>query len=236
MKLREYVETLGKLGEPSYRVAQSRLIIGRALEKPEVRWAVSFSGGKDSLVMLELVLEQRPDIPIWWFDWGWDYPETHAFVDATERRLGRPVQRMRFEPGELLYGEDSHDRSNHLAHRVFREVVDGSFIGLRKAESKTRKYVLDWRGTLYRVQERQQWRCCPMADWTVEDIWRFIGARKLTYCEAYDALHDYCMIPPGELRIGPLVATAAWQFGSLEVAKRAWPELYNGFSERRQEG
>ena len=46
--------------------------------------AVSFSGGKDSTVLLHLVREEFPDIPAVYFDTGLEYPEIREFVKSFE--------------------------------------------------------------------------------------------------------------------------------------------------------
>lgn len=45
--------------------------------------AVSFSGGKDSTVLLDLVRRAFPDVPAVFVDTGLEYPEIRAFVKAT---------------------------------------------------------------------------------------------------------------------------------------------------------
>lgn len=45
---------------------------------------ISFSGGKDSTVLLYIVRELYPDIPAVFVDTGLEYPEIRAFVEQTE--------------------------------------------------------------------------------------------------------------------------------------------------------
>lgn len=42
---------------------------------------VAFSGGKDSLVVLDLVRSVEPDVPVVFFDSGLEYPETYRYLD-----------------------------------------------------------------------------------------------------------------------------------------------------------
>lgn len=41
---------------------------------------VAFSGGKDSLVTLHLALRADPEVPVAFFDSGFEYPETYAYL------------------------------------------------------------------------------------------------------------------------------------------------------------
>lgn len=41
---------------------------------------VAFSGGKDSLIVLDLARRVEPDVPVVFFDSGLDYPETYDYL------------------------------------------------------------------------------------------------------------------------------------------------------------
>lgn len=47
---------------------------------------VAFSGGKDSLVVLDLVLQVDPDVPVVFFHSGLEYPETIRYIDQLTDR------------------------------------------------------------------------------------------------------------------------------------------------------
>ena len=51
---------------------------------------VAFSGGKDSLVVLDLARRVDPDVPVVFFDSGLDYPETYDYLTVRPPR-GTPV-------------------------------------------------------------------------------------------------------------------------------------------------
>lgn len=42
---------------------------------------VAFSGGKDSLVALDLVRQVAPDAPVAFFDSGLEFPETYTYLE-----------------------------------------------------------------------------------------------------------------------------------------------------------
>lgn len=203
---------------------------------------VAFSGGKDSTVLLDLVLEAAPDTPVLWGDDGWDYPETLQFLADTEEHYGFKLTRIRnrgniagfaawagtetwdgANPGPWDYQCISFDDHSRLIHALGYR---GVFLGLRQEESAIRRITLRQRGTLYFAQREGIWHCCPLAHWRVEDVWAYILSRELAYNLIYDRL-DALGVEPRYQRVGPLIAWGADCYATL---KRGWPELYNRFA------
>lgn len=60
------------------KLQHAQELIGTALSKGNA--AVAWSGGKDSTVMLHLVLQQKPDVLVVWNNTGVEFPETYKFV------------------------------------------------------------------------------------------------------------------------------------------------------------
>lgn len=64
---------------------------------------VSFSGGKDSTVLLDIVRKMYPDVPAVFVNTGLEYPEIQAFVKEHENvTILRP--KMRFDEVLKTYG------------------------------------------------------------------------------------------------------------------------------------
>lgn len=57
---------------------------------------VKFSGGKDSLATLLTVLATQPReaIRIVFCDTGWEHPDTYAYLDYVEAKVGLPIERV----------------------------------------------------------------------------------------------------------------------------------------------
>ena len=69
-------------------------ILGRIEQHlDEAEGYVPFSGGKDSLVVLDLVRRVDPEVPVVFFDSGMEYPETYRYIDqiATQWRLNLTI-------------------------------------------------------------------------------------------------------------------------------------------------
>ncbi len=59
---------------------------------------LAFSGGKDSLVVLDIVRRVEPDIPVVFFDSGLEFPETYSYVLDLARTWKLDLYRFPSEP------------------------------------------------------------------------------------------------------------------------------------------
>ena len=67
------------------QVTQTRIIEWYVKNQGKVY--VSFSGGKDSTVLLHLVRSMYPEVPAVFIDTGLEYPEVRQFVKETENTI-----------------------------------------------------------------------------------------------------------------------------------------------------
>lgn len=232
--LSDEIELLGKLRTYQYKLIKTRRIIENALNI-DVSWSVSFSGGKDSTVLLHLLLDYAPDIDIVWFDDGWDYPETREYLHATDMRLKNnflsvaiPVTASFWKKEiEYTYDDPAYPHNCDMSYDEWKERYIGAFIGMRREESTARFFALR-KEPLYYQNEIGHWHCSPLAEWKWQDIWSYIADKCLPYNRVYDKLYNLG-VPLSESRVGPLTAWMIWQYGGLAYVKRGWPELYNRF-------
>lgn len=59
---------------------------------------------------------------------------------------------------------------------------DIAVIGIRFAESARRRD--RWRD--FGRKEDGTWYCCPICDWTTEDVWEYLNSKNIPHCSLYD--------------------------------------------------
>jgi phosphoadenosine phosphosulfate reductase len=170
--------------------------VGHALQILPGPHVLSSSFGAQAAVMLHLVTQVRPDIPVVLIDTGYLFPETYRFVDELTDRLGLNLKTFRSDSspawqetrwGRLweqgLDGIEQYNRLNKVEpmHRALADLGAASwFSGLRRQQSETRAQVLpiEFR--------RQRYKIHPLFDWTDRDVFRYLKAHDLPYHPLWD--------------------------------------------------
>lgn len=170
-----------------------------------IQWALDYlpgnslltsSFGAQSAVMLHLMAENAPGVPVVLIDTGYLFPETYRFVDEMKDRLGLDLKiyRSRLSPAwqEVRYGKlwekgaDGIRRYNMMnkvepMERALRELETKTwFSGLRRSQSDTRSdtRVLQQHGHVVKVH--------PIADWSDRDVFRYLKRFELPYHPLWD--------------------------------------------------
>ena len=220
------------------KVELSNIVIERAFKehKPE-RCAVACSFGKDSLVVLDLVRKQFPEILTIFCNTGVEFPETMAFkkqlVDAWNLNFkevkslthtfwscvdqyGWPPLRFDGKHGAreikcCYYLKEKPSQDFYKENKI--ELV---FTGITSAESRNR-LMLQYRcGDYYFVKTQNLWKCHPIMSWSKEDVWTYIRENHLPYNSFYDRFPNQ--------RVGCLPCTG--HIGWQEKMAAAFPKMY----------
>lgn len=177
----------------------------KATAEERVRWAVetygdglvlSSSFGIQAAVMLHLVTQIAPKIPIIFVDTGYLFPETYRFArDLTERlnlNLKKYVPAMTAAEQEALYGKlweqgvDGLKRYNHLnkvepMDRAVRELrATAWLVGLRRSQASTRE------GLKVVQQQNKIVKIHPIIDWDSRRVYRYLTDHGLPYHPLWD--------------------------------------------------
>ena len=165
---------------------------------------VAFSGGKDSIALLEPVRRALPRTAfmVVFGDTGMEFPDTYKAVDAVEARCKEDCiafyrARSRFTPEESwrLFGPPSRIlRWCCTVHKSVpqtlkireilgkRDYTGMDFVGVRGHESATRA---EYEYENYGKKQKGQYSYNPMLEWTSAEVWLYIFFRGLVVNEAY---------------------------------------------------
>lgn len=191
---------------------------------------VAFSGGKDSTAVCALVHALNPAVPLLWSDSELELPETVDYIAAVKRLAGDQMT--------LCFSTSTHAGwfASWTDEPFFREPLPGTiriagtkdewqraagfdrvFLGLRANESRKRRAWLAAAGPIYGAPAGVP-RCCPIWDWTEDDVWALLHSWRLGYNPAYDRM-DVIGVHRQRQRVGPLPLTSRSQL------EDGWPDL-----------
>ncbi|GLT17052.1 phosphoadenosine phosphosulfate reductase [Vibrio zhanjiangensis] len=216
--------------EQTLRLAQINIQLEKKTAQERVNWAienldgeqiVSSSFGIQAAVMLHLVTQAKPDIPVILTDTGYLFPETYQFIDELTNKLSLnlKVYRSHLSPSwqEARYGKlwqqgvNGIEKYNHLnkvepMRRALSELeAKVWFSGLRREQSSSRANL-----PILSVQNGV-FKLLPIIDWTNKDVHYYLKQYDL----AYHPLRD-----EGYLSIGDIHTSQKWQPGMTEEQTR----------------
>jgi phosphoadenosine phosphosulfate reductase len=192
--------------KPQHRWSASQLdSVAPCLEKlsasERVHWALDYlpgqviltsSFGAQSAVMLHLVTQLCPDIPVILIDTGYLFPETYRFVDELRDKLSLNLkiyrsdlspawQEVRF--GRLweqgLDGIEQYNQINKVEPmaRALHSLQAGTWLsGLRRSQSGSRSEI-----KIVQAHHNGVVKVHPLADWSDRHIHEYLKTHDLPY-------------------------------------------------------
>ncbi|MEZ0319270.1 MAG: phosphoadenosine phosphosulfate reductase family protein [Pyrobaculum sp.] len=198
--------------------------VAEKYKKPVV---VSYSGGKDSLVALDLTAKSGVRYYIYFNDTGLEPPETYENLKKAQERYGAEVivgsAGDRFWKAIEKFGPPARDyrwcckviKLAPTTQTLKSKFPEGyiSVVGQRGLESFQR-------AKLPRLSP-SKWVAgslvtAPIQDWTALEVWFYIVLNKLPYNPAYEEGFD---------RLGCVVCPAN-ELAELEIVRRRYPSVY----------
>lgn len=153
------------------KIERAKRIIKKAIERyPKI--AVAVSWGKDSMVLLHLVRQVKPDIEVFTVITPFHPKETLEFKDWIIKEWNLNVKEYRSDRDPIpgLWRTDPDECCRIFKVEPTKEAVkdlDAWISGLRRSEGSTRRNVQEFEkiGNIVKVN--------PILEWTELDIWRY---------------------------------------------------------------
>lgn len=186
--------TLAQLAQ-TYEHASPQTIIEWAVATYGTGMTLACSfGGPSGMALLDMVLRIKPDVPVFYLDTDFLFPETHALVDAVARKYGitphavrpslSPAQQAK-RYGEALWTSDPDACCNLrkvAPQRDYLRQFTAWMTGIRRDQASTRRAtpVIQWDSQFGLA------KISPLAAWDERQVWAYIVANDVPY----NALHD----------------------------------------------
>lgn len=139
---------------------------------------VACSFGKDSIVMLHLILEYKPDIKVIWIT----FPETkylNNYYEVSEK--WKEIFKINLEE---IFIDIPADVNFNDKEAFPKHPYDSYFVGITSEESVKRRITLKTKGKFYKKNDGMI-RIAPLANWQINDIAAYILSNKLPFLESY---------------------------------------------------
>jgi phosphoadenosine phosphosulfate reductase len=210
-------------------------------ERHPLPLSVSYSGGKDSLATLLVVMKAQGKVPLLFADTGFEFPETCRNVDKVAERFGLEVVRA---DGNRQFREEFNRRgppavNSRWCCRVAKLEPVGeaigerwgeclSFIGQRRYESLRRK---NSRRVWKNSHVPNQLSAAPIQNWTALHVWLYIFRERAPYNILYERGLDRVgcfMCPSSDIAVLRLIQeqySGLWE--GWRVQLEGWQERYN---------
>jgi phosphoadenosine phosphosulfate reductase len=150
---------------------------------------VTSSFQAECVVLVHMLREQRPDIPVLFLDTVHHFAETYAYRDELAERWGLNLVTLRAEePIPGLWREDTHACcARHKVGPLFSALAgyDTWFTGLRRDQSPSRANLAETEpfplpnGKVLR-------KVSPLAAWTTRDVWQYAKQHDIPLLPLYE--------------------------------------------------
>jgi phosphoadenosine phosphosulfate reductase len=164
--------------------------------RPESGACITCSFQAEDVVVLHLLRERVPDVPVLFLDTGYHFAETYEYRDRMTQEWSlnlvnvlpeKTIEQQESEFGILYREQPTKCCQLRKVEPLMRslEPFDIWFTGLRREQSPTRK-------NLKKVEQHRLpsgktlLKVSPLADWTWAQVWEYTGKHGLTYLPQYD--------------------------------------------------
>lgn len=195
------------------KISEAAKVIASVLADNPAPSCVTCSFQTECIALVDLVIAQKPGIPVLFLETGYHFPETYAYRDQmTERmhlNLVNLASKQSVAEQESQFGilnQTAPDRCCGMrkVEPLFRGLDDYGiwFTALRREQSPTR-------ANLQAVDHfklptgKHLLKVSPLADWTNADVWAYLKKRGIPALPLYDKGYTSigcapCTTPPAD--------------------------------------
>ena len=182
-----------------YEDLSAEEVLSWAIENFYPKLYIAWSGQAEDMVLLDMSWRVNPEVRVFTVDTGRLHEETYRLMEEVEKRYGIRIEvffpdREEVEDMVGRFGINLFYRSVELRHlcchvRKVRPLVralqkvDAWVTGLRREQWASRHNIMKIEvdhdhGQIVKVN--------PLADWTEEEVWKYIRENKVPYNELYE--------------------------------------------------
>ena len=185
----ENTEISTKLAEAREGVANALLLTGAP--------CVTCSFQAEDMVVLQLVREHRPNVPVLFLETGYHFPEVYKYRDEMTALYGlnlvnvmplETVEQQESKFGKLFQSQPDQCCKLRKVGPLFAALENFEiwFTGLRRIQSPTRAN-LKISDEFPLPSGKELKKISPLASWTDKDVWAFARERDIPLLSLYDA-------------------------------------------------
>ena len=158
--------------------------------------AVTSSFQTECMVLVHMLIEQKPDIPVLFLDTGYHFAETYKYRDAMTERYGLKLTNLAAKQTvaeqESMFGIlNQTDPSRCCGFRKVEPLFAGLedydvwFTALRRDQSPTRANLQEV-DPFKLPSGKALTKVSPLASWTSQDVWAYLKAHDVPVLPLYD--------------------------------------------------
>lgn len=189
------------MSELDQKIQDARELIAGELAKNGAA-CITSSFQAECVVLVHMLKEQRPDIPVLFLETGYHFPETLAYRDQMTREWNLNLVNLEAKQSvkeqESLFGilnqtEPSKCCGLRKVEPLFAGIAkyDTWFTALRREQSPTRANLQEVEPFKLPVGKSLE-KVSPLAGWTNKDVWQYMSRYNIPALSLYD--HGYTSI------------------------------------------
>lgn len=174
-------DRVGSIDQYNKRTADPAKVLEWAYKRYGSKVVLGTGLGPSGVVLIHMSRQAGLEIPVFFLDTGYHFPETYQFRQELEDRLGIRIEAIKPEPGDTIQkgGElhpDSHgverccEVRKVLPLRKYLQDKEAWITGIRRDQGVSRAGVeaVEWDSA------NNLRKVCPLAYWTRQMVWQYI--------------------------------------------------------------